>query len=53
VIPFIDVEGKDGTTPPAQMVIEVPKLNEGVNTGLIVTVKPVAKAHCPGLGVKV
>ena len=45
--------GKRGTTPPAQMVSEVPKENEGVILGFTVTVRVVVVAHWPAEGVKV
>jgi hypothetical protein len=38
VIPFIDVVGKTGTVPPAQIVKVEPKVNVGVILGLTVTV---------------
>ena len=40
-----DVDGKEGTVPPAQMLSDVPKLNVGVCTGFTVTVKLSGKAH--------
>ena len=52
-IPFCDVEGSDGTVPPAQIVRLVPKLNVGVMFGLTVTANDVVVAHCPGSGVNV
>ena len=38
VIPFCDVEGNDGTIPPAQIARLVPKLKVGVTLGLTITV---------------
>jgi hypothetical protein len=52
-IPFVDVFGKAGTVPPAQMVKDVPKLNVGVMFGVTVTVNVVGTAHWPAVGVKV
>ena len=52
-IPFVDVVGKVGTVPPAQIVKDVPKLNAGVIFGFMVTVNVVELAHCPALGVNV
>ena len=53
VIPLSDVPGNVGTADPAQIVSEVPKLNEGVMFGLITTVKLVPFAHWPVGGVNV
>jgi len=53
VTPFVDVFGKAGTIPPAQMVKLVPKLNTGTVFGLTVTVNVVGTAHCPAVGVNV
>jgi len=53
LILFVDVIGKVGTVPPAQIVRVVPKLNVGVIFGLTVTVNVVVVAHCPAVGVKV
>jgi hypothetical protein len=53
VIPFEDVAGKDGTTPPEQIVSVVPKLNDGVTFGFTVTVNVAATAHSPAEGVNV
>ena len=44
-IPFVDVVGKVGTTPPLQIVSELPKLNAGVITGFTVTVNVAGTAH--------
>jgi hypothetical protein len=52
-IPLADVEGNEGTVPPAQMDSVVPKLNVGVTIGFTVTVKVVVTAHCPAPGVNV
>ena len=43
--PFVDVVGKVGTAPPAQIFNDVPKLNVGVRIGLTVTLNVVGKAH--------
>jgi hypothetical protein len=53
LIPLSDGVYNVGTGAPAQMVKDVPKANDGTITGLMVTVKVVDVAHCPGLGVKV
>lgn len=53
VMPLSEVVGNEGTPAPAQMVIDVPKLNVGVTLGLTVTVNVVVVAHCPGSGVNV
>ena len=53
LMPLVDAAGKGGTAPPAQIVSEVPKANEGVMFGLTVTVKVLVVAHCPAAGVKV
>ena len=53
VIPFDDVVGNDGTTAPAQIVEDVPKLNVGVILGSTVTVNVAVVAHNPAVGVKV
>ena len=45
VIPFVDVVGKLGTTPPSQIVSELPKLNAGVIIGFTVTVNVAGTAH--------
>ena len=52
-MPFVDVLGRVGTVPPAQIVRLVPKLNTGVRFGLTVTVNVVAVAHSPVVGVNV
>ena len=52
-MPFVDVVGKDGTAAPAQIVVDVPKLNVGVMFGFTVSVNVVATAHNPAEGVKV
>ena len=51
VIPLDEVVGSDGATVPAQIVMDVPKLNVGVIFGLTVTTKFVGTAHCPASGV--
>ncbi len=53
VIPFVDVVGKAGTVPLAQMVSDAPKLNVGVVLGVTVTVNVVVVAHNPAVGVNV
>ena len=53
LIPLSEVVGSVGTADPAHMLREVPKLNVGVMLGLTVTVKLVAVAHWPAVGVKV
>ena len=53
VIPFVDVVGKVGTIPPAQIASEVPKLNVGTILGLTVTVNVAVVAHCGAVGVKI
>ena len=53
VIPFVDVVGNVGTTPPAQIDKLVPKANAGNVFGVTVTVNDVVVAHCPAPGVKV
>ena len=45
VIPFVDVIGKVGTVPPAQRLIDVPKLNVGVRFGFTVTLNVAGSAH--------
>jgi len=52
-MPFVDVVGRVGTVPPAQIVSVVPKLNVGIIFGATVTVKVVGNAHCPAVGVNV
>ena len=52
-MPFVDVVGKLGTDPPAQIVSVVPKIKVGVIFGLTVTVNVVVLAHCPAVGVNV
>ena len=51
--PLSDVEGKAGTDAPAQIVIDVPKLNTGFCIGFTVTVNVVGNAQTPAAGVKV
>ena len=43
--PLSEVDGSDGTVPPAQIESEVPKLKVGVTTGLTVMVSVVVLAH--------
>ena len=45
--------GSKGTAAPAQILVEAPKLNTGVTTGLTVTAREVGRAHCPAPGVNV
>ena len=52
-MPFKDVPGNAGTAPPAQIISDAPKLNEGVILGLTVTVKVVGTAHNMARGVNV
>lgn len=52
-IPLLEVPGKVGTVLPAQMVSVLPKLNTGIVFGVTVTLRVVATAHCPAVGVKV
>ena len=53
VIPFVDVAGRVGTDPPAQMDKLEPKLNVGVTMGLTVTANDALVAHSPAVGVNV
>jgi hypothetical protein len=53
VYPLVDVVGNVGTTPPAHIVLAVPKLNVGVTLGVTVTVIVTGNPHCPAAGVKV
>lgn len=53
MIAFIDIVGKAGTDPPAQIVKLVPKLNAGVIFGFTITSIDAVVAHCPAVGVKV
>ena len=53
VILFTDVVGKAGTTPPAQMVNDVPNSNVGVMFGATVTANVAFVAHNPAVGVNV
>lgn len=53
VTPFVEVVGKVGTDPPAQIDKLEPKLNVGVMLGLTVTENVAFVAHCPAVGVKV
>ena len=53
VIPFVDVVGKVGTTPPLQIVSELPKVNAGVIVGFTVTVNVAGTAHWPASAVNV
>jgi hypothetical protein len=52
-MPLPDVDGKEGTDPPAQIVSEVPKGNVGVMLGATVTVRVTGGEHNPADGVKV
>lgn len=51
VIPFVEVVGSAGIAAPEQYGPGFE--NEGVVLGLIVIVRVVVVAHCPGFGVKV
>ena len=53
VIPLVELFGRLGTVPPAQMVRLVPKPKVGVILGVTVTSKVVGNAHRPAVGVKV
>jgi hypothetical protein len=53
VRPSFDIVSKVGTTPPEQIVSDVPKLNVGVMFGITHTSIVVEIAHCPGLGLNV
>ena len=53
VMPLVDVVGKMGTVPPAQIDKAVPKLNAGVMLGFTVTVNVTDVAHTPPAGVNV
>jgi hypothetical protein len=45
VIPLAEVPANEGTGDPAQTVIEVPKLNEGIMFGFTVTLSDAVVAH--------
>ena len=51
--PLVEVVGKAGTDPPAQIVKLVPKVNDGVVLGVTLIVMFVGTVHWPGAGVKV
>ena len=53
LIPLVEVLGKVGTVPPAQILSDVPKPNVGVVRGMIVTGTVIGIPHCPPAGVKV
>ena len=53
VIPFVDVAGKAGTDPAAQIDKLEPKLNVGVMMGFTVTANDAVVAHCPAVGLNV
>jgi hypothetical protein len=53
VMLLVDVFGNKGTIPPAQIVVLVPKLNDGIAFGITVMVIVVATAHWPPVGVNV
>ena len=53
VIPLVDVVGRVGTVPPAQIVSAVPKLNVGVMFGAMVTFNVNGVAQRPAVGVNV
>ncbi len=50
---MVDVPGKAGAVPPAQIVCAVPKLKVGVMLGVTVTLNVVVVAHKPAVSVKV
>ncbi len=50
---LLDVFGNVGTTSPAQILNDVPKLNAGTILGATVTVNVVVVAHKPAVGVNV
>jgi hypothetical protein len=52
-MPLADVDGKDGTVLPEQIVKEVPKLKVGVIFGFTVRTKFVVVAHCGASGINV
>ena len=52
-IPFVDVFGKPGTTPLAQIVRLGPKVNVGGTFALTVTANDADVAHWPAVGVNV
>ena len=45
VTPLSETAGREGTVPPAHIVSELPKANEGVVLELTVTVKVAVVAH--------
>ena len=45
VMPLVELEGRAGTAPPAQITNEVPKLNVGVTLALTVTFMVTGIAH--------
>jgi hypothetical protein len=49
--PFVDVPGRVGTVPPAQIVRLVPKLNVGVIFGTTTTLNEPLSAHWPAEGI--
>jgi hypothetical protein len=51
VSPFVDVDGSEGTVPPAQITSEVPKLNVGTVLGVTVTLNVTEFEHWPELAV--
>ena len=53
VIPFVEVVGKVGTLPPAQIDPLLPKANVGLTFGVTVTVNVVVVAQRPAFGVNV
>ena len=54
VMLLVDGDVNVGTTPPLQIVNDVPKVNVGVIFGVTVTVNVAVVPHCDGLfGVKV
>lgn len=53
VIPFVEVVGKVGAVPLAQIVRLVPMANTGTIFGLTVTTNAVVVAHKPEVGVNI
>lgn len=52
-MPFVDVEVREGTVTPAQIVSDVPKLKAGIIFCTTVTARVAGIAHNPASGVKV
>ena len=53
VSPFVEVPGRVGTKPPAQIAKLVPILNVGIVFEVTVKVNEVVVAHCPASGINV